>query len=182
MLEIIVPETELFDNKTQTFINIKEQKLKLEHSLVSISKWEAKWHKSYFIEDQKTIEEFRDYVKCMTLTQNVNPNTYLGLTNHNIDQIIKYIDDPMTATTISDNGKKSDPYNFITSEVIYYWMFSYQIPYECSKWHFNRLMTLIKVFNAKNSQGEPSKRSETDLMEEHRRINAEMRAKFKSKG
>lgn len=182
MLEIIVPETELFDNKTSTFINVKEQKLKLEHSLVSISKWEMKWHKSYFIDDSKPIDEFRDYVRCMTLTQNVDPQTYLGLTKDNIIEIQNYINDPMTATTISEGPNKNNSHSFVTSELVYYWMFTYSIPYECSKWHFNRLMTLIKVFNAKNSQDEPVKRSEQEIMEENRRRNAEMKAKYNSKG
>lgn len=181
MLEIIVPETELFDNRTYTFIYIKEQKLKLEHSLVSISKWEMKWHKSYFLHKEKTAEEFCDYIKCMTLTQNVNPNLYLGLTTGNLNEIVNYINDPMTAATFSDKHE-SDPYHFLTSDIIYYWMFSYGIPEQCAKWHFNRLMALIKVFSDKNSTEESKKRTTEEIMEENRRKNAEMRAKFNSKG
>lgn len=183
MLTIVVPASEFFNNKTQEFINTKEQVLKLEHSLVSISKWEAKYKKSFFGNKEKTSEEMLDYIKFMTLTQNVDPNTYLGITQKNLDDIVAYINDPMTATRIMKHGPKKASNKYVSSEEIYYWMFSYNIPKECEKWHFNRLSTLIDIFNTNNSKGDKdSKMSEDEIHEYNAKRNAEMRAKYQSKG
>lgn len=179
MLEIIVPETELFDERTQEFIYIKEQKLKLEHSLVSISKWESKWRKPFLVKGDKTVEETIDYIQCMTLSQNVDPKVYLCLTNENYEEVRKYIDNPMTATILPEN-KKSVNKEIITSELIYYWMISYNIPVKFEKWHINRLLTLIGVLNIKNQP--PKKRNRQDVIAHHKAVNEARRAKFKSTG
>lgn len=133
MLQIIIPSKELFDEKNQEFIHIKETKIQLEHSLVSISKWESKWKKPFISRtkmDKKTNEEIIDYIRCMTITQNVDPMVYSILTNKNIEDIINYIDDPMTATTIFRSNKSVNK-ETLTSELLYYYMFSCGIPLEC---------------------------------------------------
>ena len=121
MLEIEIPNTELWDSERQEFINIQDQKLSLEHSLISISKWESKWHKPFLCREKKTEEEMLDYIKCMTLTPKADPNVYQGVTQSTLKKIEDYIYDPMTATTITDrsNAKSRE---IVTSEIIYYSM------------------------------------------------------------
>lgn len=124
-----------------------------------------------------------DYVRCMTLTQNVNPDVYHRLTQSNIDEIVKYINDPMTATTISEIRKSTSSRSYTSSELIYYWMFSYNIPKECEKWHLNRLLTLIKIFNVEGQNGnKDNNMSQSEILEHNAKLNAEMRAKYHSKG
>ena len=150
MLQITIPASESWDERKEEFIiSTKEQTLQLEHSLVSLSKWESKWHKSFLSQEEKNYEETIDYIKCMTITQNVKPEVYDHLTHSNITEINKYIDNPMTATTFYENTQKSGKKPIITSELIYYWMISNNIPMECQKWHLNRLLTLIRVCSIK---------------------------------
>lgn len=180
MLTITIPGEEMWDEEQEVFIYGKEQTLKLEHSLVSLSKWESKWHKSFLHTENKTHEETLDYIKCMTLTQNVNPEVYRRLTEKNIEEIEKYIGDPMTATTFKEEkGGKKDR-EIVTSELIYYWMVSYNIPSEYQKWHLNRLITLIRVCGVKNSP--PKKMSMRDRINRNAEINRRNRQRFKSKG
>lgn len=141
---------EYYDEVKNEFVYTKEQTLQLEHSLVSLSKWESKWHKPFLSPDDKSSEEVIDYVKCMTITQNVKPEVYNYLTKGNLEDINNYIDNPMTATTFNSE-RKSPSREIITSEIIYYWMITLNIPFECQKWHLNRLLTLIKVCNIKSN-------------------------------
>ena len=180
MLTITIPGTEMWDEEHEMFVYGKEQTLKLEHSLVSLSKWESTWHKSFLHTENKTYEETLDYVRCMTLTQNVDPEVYHRLTEQNIEEIEKYIANPMTATTFSEEkGGKKDR-EIVTSELIYYWMVSYNIPSEYQKWHLNRLITLIRVCGVKNSP--PKKMSMRDRINRNAEINRRNRQRFKSKG
>lgn len=181
MLKITIPERELYDERTNRFIHaFKGATLHLEHSLVSLSKWESKWCKPFLTKNEKTYEETIDYIRCMTLTQNVDPDAYKYLTNENIIQINKYIESPMTATTFYEElgGKKSSEQ--VTSELIYYWMVALNIPFECQKWHLNRLLTLIKVCNIKSQP--PKKRSKKDLAAHYAKLNADRRRRLNSKG
>lgn len=179
MLQITIPKTELFNEETEEFFQIKEQTLCLEHSLVSVSKWESKWKKPFLGANEKTMDEIIDYIRCMTITQNVNPMCYLGLTRENILDVKNYIDDSMTATTFKNrNGPKS--HEIITAEIIYYWMIELGIPFECQKWHLNRLLTLINVCSIKNTPAK--KMSRKDALAQQSQLNAARRAKFKSKG
>lgn len=180
MLEITIPEVEQWDEVNQEFITSKEQVLRLEHSLVSLSKWESKWNKPFLDKKEKTREETIDYIKCMTLTQNVDPNTYNLLTKENIIEINKYISSPMTATTFHEDPNKKGSREIITSEIIYYWMISLNIPFECQKWHLNRLLTLIKVCSIK--QQPPKKMSKRDIMSRNAALNAARRKQLNSKG
>lgn len=181
MLEITIPAgDELWDEKNERFIYPKEQHLRLEHSLVSISKWESKWNKVFLSKEPKTYEQTIDYIKDMTLNQNVDPITYTRLTNEHIDMVNQYMEAPMTASSVTEEKNTPQSREQITSELIYYWMLSYNIPVECQKWHLNRLLMLIRICNAKNKP--PKKRSKRDLYRHHAEVNAANRKRFKSKG
>lgn len=181
MLIINVPDAEVFNSSNNEFYNVKGQTIALEHSLVSISKWESKWHKPFlYTKDKKTSEEIRDYVRCMTLTQNVNPILYTALTKENVDSIMAYIEDPMTATWFSEKEPKRASREIITSEIIYYWMIALNIPFECQKWHINRLLTLIRVCNEKNAPHK--KMSKREQLSRNRALNAARRKATGSKG
>ena len=179
MLKITVPAMEYYDEVNNEFIEFKEQVLQLEHSLVSISKWEAKWHIPFLDGKDKTFEQLIDYVRCMTITQNVNEEVYSRLTESNIKDINDYIENPMTATTFSDN-RQTPNREIITSEVIYYWMVSFNIPFECQKWHLNRLLTLIKVCNVKNNP--PKKMSRNEILQRNKALNEARKKKLNTKG
>ena len=182
MLTITVPAGECFDARTNTFITTKAQTLRLEHSLVSLSKWESKWKKPFLEQkDTKTEEQMRDYIRCMTITQNVDPNVYMCLTNENIRAINEYIDDPHTATWFSeDKNQKTGQKEVVTAEIIYYWMVALQIPENYQKWHLNRLLTLIRVCNIKNAP--PKKMSKRDVYSRNRSLNASRRRAHHTRG
>ena len=178
-MEIQIPDTELFNSESNEFIKIKGRKLVLEHSLVSVHKWEAKWKKPFLSKDPKTREESLDYVKCMTLSQNVDPSLYFLIGSDILDTIQKYIDDPMTATVIKETNKRGKN-SIITSELIYYWMVALQIPWEAQRWHLNQLLTLIEVCNIKNS---PSKKmSKKEIYSRNQALNAARRKAAHSNG
>lgn len=185
MLKITVPATQIgeeYDESKNEFIPImtKQQTLQLEHSLVSLSKWEAKWHKPFLSKERRTPEESIDYVRCMTLTQNVDPSVYKALTPQLLAEVSAYIDESMTATVFPKRGNKQTSSEFVTSELIYYWMVSYQIPFECQKWHLSRLLTLINVCNVKNAP--QKKMSRQEIMSQNRALNAARRKKYKTRG
>ena len=181
MLKIRVPYTELWDEEHEEFLYVKEQILTLEHSLVSISKWESKWRKPFISDKQKTMEETRDYARCMTLTQNVDPLVYKCLTSKDFAKIDAYIEAPMTATWFAEQkgGPKKNAQQ-VTSELIYYWMVTYQIPFECQKWHLNRLLTLIRVCNEENKP--TKKKNQREIMRSNAELNAARRKKWNSRG
>lgn len=178
MLQITIPATEFWDESANKFVNTKEQTLVLEHSLVSLSKWESKWCKP-FISNKHTFEETVDYIRCMTITQNVDPGVYSSLTDENVKQVNDYIDAKMTATWFTDKSKGKSSSEQITSELIYYWMISLNIPFECQKWHLNRLLTLIRVCNEKNQP--PKKMSRRDTLNQYRALNAARRNKHNAR-
>lgn len=181
MLQITVPGTELYDEVNNEFITVKEQTLTLEHSLVSLSKWESKWCKPFLSKDGLTTEQTIDYIRCMTITQNVPPITYSLITDENIKQVENYINAPMTATWFSDEKKSGRASSeMVTAELIYYWMIALQIPMKCEKWHLNRLLTLIKVCNIKNAP--PKKMSKRATMSRNAAINAARRKQLNSNG
>jgi len=181
MLQITIPATEMWDELNQEFTSTKAQTIQLEHSLVSISKWEAKWQKPFLTKEPKTSEEILDYIKCMTLTQNVNPSTYERLSFKNVTDINDYVESARTATSINEQ-KKTHTGNGeqITSELIYYRMVALNIPFECQKWHLNRLLTLIRICNIKNQP--PEKRNKREIMSRNAALNAARRKQLNSKG
>ena len=179
LLLTITMRPEGWDPVKEEFIEAKTQVLRLEHSLVSLSKWESKWHKPFLTKDKKTLAETIDYIRCMTITQNVNPDVYTRLSNSNIAEIEKYIENPMTATTFSNLNQKASR-EIITSELIYYWMISLNIPMECQKWHLNRLLTLVRVCNVKNTP--PKKMGKSDIISRNAALNAARRKQLGTKG
>ena len=181
MLTIFVPAKEVWDEKSEQFITTNACTLQLEHSLVSLSRWEAKWCKAFLSEFvEKTDEEAIDYIRCMTINH-VTSDVYYALSSDDIQKIADYINAPMTATTFSDQ-QKYGPRNrdVVTSELIYYWMVALQIPFECQKWHLNRLLTLIQVCNIKNQP--PKKMKRADILSRNASLNAARRAKLGTKG
>lgn len=182
MLEITVPERTFYDEKTGTFITVKSQTLQLEHSLVSLSKWESKWVKPFLDNKDKTEEEALDYIRCMTINRNVNPYVYYGLTQSHIKEIYDYINAPMTGTTFTDRRPQASraSKSRITAEVIYWEMITLGIPFECQKWHLNKLLTLIKVCSIKN--GPQKKMSKREIMARNAELNAERKAMLHTKG
>lgn len=179
MLRIEIPETEFYDNEKEEFVNFKSQKLQLEHSLVSLSKWESKWKSPFLVKEEKTVEQTLDYIRCMTITQNVPPSVYLRLTDDNVKEINAYIEDSMTATTFPED-EENNSREIITAEVIYYWMIALNIPKECEKWHLNRLLTLITVANIKNNP--PKKKSKAEIMRRNNELNAKRKRELNTKG
>lgn len=180
MLQITIPPAEFYDENSETFLNTKEQTLQLEHSLVSLSKWESRWNKSFLATVEKTHEESIDYIRCMTITQNVDPNVYLAINDEIMTKVTEYIDLPMTATTFREDLNKGHSREIITSEIIYQWMISLGVPFECQKWHLNRLLTLIRVCSLKQQQ--PKKMSKNELYSRNRKLNAARKKSLHTKG
>jgi hypothetical protein len=180
MLKLTIPTIELYDETINEFVSIKGTTLQLEHSLVSLSKWESKWQKPFLSKTEKTNEETIDYIRCMTITKTIDDDMYKYLTNENITQVRNYIEDNMTATTFT-NDKKTINREIITAEIIYYWMISFNIPFEpCQKWHLNRLLTLINVCNLKNSP--QKKMSRKELASRNAALNAARKNALHSEG
>jgi len=183
MLELKIPEIpEIWDEKNECFDSVKAQTLQLEHSLVSISKWEAKWHLPFLTEvryQRLTNDQLIDYIKCMTITKNVPDIVYRAMLPQQVQEIIDYINDPATATTfVEDNS----PPNFevLTSEVIYWEMINFGIWKECEKWNINRLVTLIRVCNEKNKKGQ--RMSEKEIYAQNAAVNAARRRMLHTRG
>lgn len=181
MLQINVPAQEYYDERNEMFINVPAVTLELEHSLVAISKWEMKWKKSFLKNQEKTYDELLDYVKCMTLNENVNPMTYSALSSHDYSRIKEYLEDKMSASYLPDTGHGDGCGDTVTSELIYYWMVALQIPFECQYWHINRLLTLVQICNMKNNP-DKHKMSRNEILARNNALNAERRAKYNSRG
>lgn len=180
MLTITIPESEQWNEIEERFVSTKKQTIQLEHSLVSIYKWESKWHIPFISKEPKTAEQTIDYIKCMTITQNVSSDVYLNITPDIYKQIEEYIDDPMTATWFSKDSNTKSSREIITAEKIYYWMIALKIPFECQKWHLNKLLTLIRVCEAENRP--KKKMSRREIMRRNTALNAARRKKLNTKG
>ena len=181
MLTLRIPMSqEGWDEEKQEFVEPRYQTLQLEHSLVSLSKWESKWQKPFYSKKEMTDEEALDYIKCMTLSKNIDPDVYKHITRENVKEVMDYIENPMTATTFGKNDKGQVNKEVITSELIYYWMIASNIPFECQKWHLNRLITLIRVCSTKNTP--PKKRSKREIMSRNAALNAARRQQMNTSG
>ncbi len=183
MLKITIPEIKVLDDETNEIHHLKEQTICFEHSLVSLSKWESKWCKPFLTNQPKTLEETTDYIRCMTLTQNVDPDVYTYMPDSIRRQIFKYAEDSHTATTFAeDKLEHSGPRRreTITSELIYYWMIQCGIPAEYQKWHLSRLLALIRICQIKSQK--PKKLGRNELMSRNAALNAQRRAKLHTKG
>lgn len=174
MFKTVLPGGSFYDEKRNLFIDLPDTPVTMEHSLLSISKWESIWLRSFFNDGPKTNEEWQDYIRCMTITPNVNPTLYKIIPPSLSRQIQAYCVAPMTATTINRKTKPKPYRKILTSEVVYYWMIQYCIPFECEKWHINRLMMLIEVCGEKaNAQKETPAQARARTRE----LNAARRAK-----
>lgn len=180
MLGITVPGSELWDEAAEKFVVTPKTELVLEHSLVSISKWESLTEKPFLGSDQKTQAETLEYVKCMTISPVSSPEVYVSLSPENLTAISSYIDRKMTATVFSEAAGNSNTGEFVTAEIIYYWMIALNVPLECQHWHLNRLLALVKVLNLKNAPAKKMGRREA--MAQQRSLNAERKARFNTTG
>ena len=171
MLDLVIPDKKMFNEKAKgdkddpQFYVIPGRTLRLEHSLVSLSKWEAEWEKPFLVKETKTRKETISYIRHMTITQNVDPAVYNLIDNELMAIVNAYIAKPMTATTFRQDDKPLIQREIITAEIIYYWMIVFNIPPEYQKWHLNRLLTLINVCNIKTK--EPKKMSRRELSSEN---------------
>lgn len=181
MFTLVIPDTERYNEEDSTFIKIKGCVLQLEHSLISVSKWESKWCVPFLMKEDKTLAQSIDYVRCMTITPGVDPSVYKQIDADSLVKINEYIQAPMTATWFTDRpGGSRRGREVVTSELIYYWMIASEIPFECQKWHLNRLLTLIRICEIKNSP--PKKRSKQDILNQYDAINKQRRQALNTSG
>lgn len=183
-ITVEVPAQEFFDERREEFINTPKAKVTFEHSLVSISKWEAEWEQPFFGDAKKTNEQLIDYIRCMTITQNVPESVYYAISHSRelMKRITDYCDKSMTATTIrSPNGSGGGRKKLVTSELIYFYMFTYNVPMECQKWHINRLMMLLRVC-AIESNPNGKKMSKREVLAQNAALNAARRKKLGTRG
>ena len=179
MLQIVIRDTEFFDERDSSIEIVKGRTLQLEHSLLSISKWESIWKKPFLTKEKKTRDEIVSYIQCMNVGQQPPDSIYKCITSRHIKEVEAYIDDSMTATTIKNNGKRNSR-KIITSELIYFWMIQNGIPFECQKWHLNRLLTLIEICAIEN--GPKKKMSQNDILRRNDALNEMRKAKHRTSG
>lgn len=180
MLTIIIEGKETFNQETQIFDTFDDVIVNLEHSLISLSKWESKYQKPFLVLEKKTTEEIFDYLKGMVVTPNLDPGVLYRCSQKNIDMIQEYIDSSQSATTFGTMPGRRGPGEVITSELIYYWMVAYNIPFECEYWHLNRLFSLIRICDLKNSK--PTKMSRNELAQKNAELNAKRREQLNTSG
>lgn len=180
MLRMIIEGNEFFNEEDSTFETVNDVVLELEHSLISLSKWESKYQKPFLSSGNKTPEELFNYLKFMVITPNVDLDVLYRCSREEINQIQQYIDSSESATTFGQMPERRGPGEVITSELIYYWMVAFTIPFECQYWHLNRLFSLIKICNIKNSK--PRKMSRNELATRNKELNAQRRKELNTKG
>lgn len=180
MLVLQLLAADYYDENKGRFITRKPRKVMLEHSLVSLSRWESKWKESFLSNKKKTREQSLDYIRFMSTSGVLDDETLSMFGPKEMATINEYIEDKMTATTIKRRGPAPHSRDIITAEVIYWWMIQYGIPMECEKWHLNRLLTLIEVCSVKS--GPQQKMSRQEEMAQRRMLNASRKAHLNTKG
>lgn len=185
MLNLQTKEKELWDEVNNKFIKVPAYELHLEHSLIALSKWEEKFEKPFLTDTQKTNEELIEYIKFMSIDQNIPDVVFEQLSQEELIKIEEYMKSKHTATWFREEpNSKRGPQEIITSEVIYYWMTDLRIPWKCEKWHLNRLLTLVRVINEKHNEqyGDKKKMSKQEIMARNKALNAQRRKQLNSKG
>lgn len=180
MLTIVIEEEEIFDEENETFSMAEGIVLNLEHSLISLSKWESKYQKPFLAFGARTSSEILTYLKMMIIDPDINSDSIYRCSQEDINKIQEYIDSTQSATTFGDMPDRHGPSEVITSELIYYWMTAFQIPFECQHWHLNRLFSLIRICNFKNAP--PTKMSQNEMARTYRELNAKRRAELGTSG
>lgn len=181
MLKIVIEGEELFDEATESFVEVEPVVFELEHSLISLSKWESEFQKPFLSSGTKTSEEILAYLKYMIVTPGIDPDVLLRCSQKHVDEIQAYIDSSQSATTFGAMPERRGPGETITSELIYYWMVAFTIPWEAEYWHLNRLFALIRICNIKNSD-QKNRVNTHQAAEERRRINEQRRKELGSRG
>lgn len=180
MLKITVSGEEYFNEETSEFETHGDFELELEHSLISLSKWESKYQKPFLVSTEKTPQEIMGYIEAMIISPIYPPDFFAKLSTANIKAINDYIESKESATTFGSMPERKGQGEIITSELIYYWMVAFNIPFECEYWHLNRLFALIRVCNIKNSK--PKKMSRHEIASRNRELNAIRRAQYGTSG
>jgi hypothetical protein len=181
MLTIVVSGEEMFDNEKSKFVRtMDDQVLELEHSLVSLSKWESKYEKPFLAAGEKTPDQILSYIHFMVISPGVSPEILSHLDQENLHQINAYIESKQSATTFGIMPDRKGRGETVTSELIYYWMTAFEIPWEAQHWHLNRLFSLIRICNVK--QQKPKKMSRSEIAARNRELNAQRRAELGTKG
>jgi len=178
MLVIEIPKQEVFLDEKQEFSHVGPFKIQLEHSLLSISKWESEWCKPFLTADKKTEKENLDYIRCMGVSQHIDDNVLSLLTEKDVMTIAEYMQSKKSATTFTMSGSSNR--EVVTSELIYYWMTMFNIPFECQKWHIDRLLTLIRICNVKSAPGK--KMSKAEILQRNKTINAQRKKMYNTSG
>ena len=179
MLRMIVGD-EGFNDETNEFVTVDPVVIELEHSLVSLSKWESKYEKPFLGRDEKTKEETFDYLKMMVLTEDLPDSIFEKFSQENIQEIKEYIDSKQSATIFTEIGRGRGKEEVITSELIYYWMIAFTIPFVCEHWHLNRLLTLVRICGIKS--GKQKKMPKGQLAQQYRELNERRKAEMGTRG
>ena len=180
MLVITIEANELYNEETQEFVSVKEKTLQLEHSLVAVAKWEAKFGVPFLTEKPKENAEIMEYIFFMIKTPGVKSDVLLELSQKNFEEINAYINSNQTATTFGEMPSRRGQGEVITAELIYYWMVAFNIPWDCQKWHINRLFALIRICNIK--QEKPKKMTRSEIAQRNAKLNAERKAQYNTNG
>lgn len=180
MLKLIINQQDYYDELTSEFVKLEGHTIELEHSLLSLSKWESIYQVPFLGPETKTSEQIMTYIKCMILTPNVDESIFQHFTQEDLDKIDKYINSKESATTFGIMPQQKGPGEVITSELIYYWMVAFNIPFEYEKWHINRLFSLVRICNIKNSK--PKKMSRHEIAEQNRALNEQRKKQLNTTG
>lgn len=180
MLRITITGEEFYDEVTETFSGSGDTVIDLEHSLVSLSKWESEFQKPFLSAGSKTTNEIFGYIRAMILTSEYPDDIFARLDDQNLEKINTYIESKQSATTFAEIGKPPNRKEVITGELIYYWMVSFNIPFECESWHLNRLFSLIRICNIKQSK--PRKMSRSEIAARNRSLNAQRKEQLGTTG
>jgi hypothetical protein len=180
MLKLTILGTEYYNDETETFETVGDIDLELEHSLVSLSKWESKFKKPFLSTEIKTIDENLYYIEAMIISPIYPFDIFQRLSQEDLQHINEYIESTESATTFGSMPERKGRGEIITSELIYYWMVAFQIPFECEYWHLNRLFALVRICNIKNTK--PKKMSRSEIASRNRDLNAIRRAQYNTSG